>query len=100
MSIRITYIIGCFLLTIFFTKEIVADMHLSNPKIEKCNTCDAENPGNNCELNHFDKEHKLLAGFINIIPYTAILIIERQNYIHPYLPAVAISISTPPPEFA
>ncbi|MFT4093820.1 MAG: hypothetical protein QM640_09265 [Niabella sp.] len=98
MKQPLIHIIACFLLTVFFAKELVSDLQLSNHKTEICNNCNEEGAEKNCEWSSFEKEHKLLTGFIDIQNIKVVSHIIKQPHITPDIPAISLSIPTPPPE--
>ena len=100
MKLRYLYIVASFLLSVFVSKEVIADVRLiHDTQKEICDNCESRSSEKSAEERGFEQEQKLLA--INpSLPLPAVShLFDKVVYKAPYIPAIELGILTPPPKF-
>jgi len=101
MKLRFIHIIACLLLSLFASKEVVADIRLTHAdKKEICADCTSQSEEQNqsAEERSPDQEQKLPADGMLIPVPVSNLIFNRTIYNAPYTPAFHPGVLTPPPK--
>jgi len=99
MKLRYLYIIACILLSVFLSKEVIADVRLIHAEQkELCDNCESRNAEKNAEERGQEQEQKLLTDAMLVpLPVTSTLF-DKMVYKAPYIPAIELGTITPPPK--
>jgi hypothetical protein len=101
MKLRFLYIVACFLLSVFVSKEVIADVRLIHAEQKEiCENCESRSTEKGAEERGFEQEQKLMADALSIpLPIVSISS-NKIVYKAPYIPAIELGILTPPPKTA
>ncbi|MCH5720645.1 hypothetical protein [Niabella hibiscisoli] len=96
---RYLYIIACFLLSVFVSKEVIADVRLIHAEQKEiCDNCESRSSEKSAEERGFEQEQKLL-GISPSLPLPLVsTLFDKVVYKAPYIPAIELGIVVPPPK--
>lgn len=101
MKLRFIYIIACFLLSVFVSKEVIADVRLIHAEQKEiCENCESRSSEKSAEERGFEQEQKLLAVSPALPLPVVSFLFDKIVYKAPYIPAIEIGIVLPPPKTA
>ncbi|WP_346238912.1 hypothetical protein ABDK00_005680 [Niabella insulamsoli] len=101
MKLKLVHIIACFLLSLFASKEVSAEMRLfSAEQKEICTDCESRSAENSTEERSGEQEQKLLAEPIQLPILIAGFSMAGSAYYPGAIPTIHLGIVTPPPEQA
>lgn len=101
MRLRYLYIIACFLLSVFASKEVIADVRLIHAEQKEiCDNCESRSTEKSGEERGLEQEQKLLAVTPSLPLPNVSTLFEKIVYKAPYIPAIDLGIVVPPPKTA
>lgn len=101
MKLRYLYIIASILLSVFLSKEVIADVRLIHAEQkELCDNCESRNAEKNAEERGLEQEQKLLTEAMLVPLLVSSTLFDKIVYKAPYIPAIELGIVTPPPKTA